>query len=68
MNENEERNFDLVNALKPKTLGELIKELYRIFDSNQFDETKRRYTIKVLENYESKPEEWIKYVKYDPAM
>ena len=60
-------NFDINNIPKITSLNSLAKELHRIYDSTLNEEAKREYTGKVLENFQCKPEEWAKYITYNPA-
>ena len=48
--------------LKPETLDELIKALHDIFDSDYINVEEVQG---VMESYESKPQEWMKYAKFD---
>lgn len=49
-------------VVKPETLDDLIKILHKIFESDSInvDEVQD-----IMESYESKPQEWMKYAKFD---
>lgn len=47
---------------KPDTLEHLIQTLHKIFES---DCVNVEEVQSIMESYESKPEEWMKYAKFD---
>ncbi|XP_043103312.1 cysteine dioxygenase type 1 isoform X2 [Puntigrus tetrazona] len=47
---------------KPETLDDLIKTLHKIFES---DSVNVEEVQSIMESYESKPHEWMKYAKFD---
>ena len=65
--------FIIKNVPISNTLLELIENLHSFFESINFNANTRRelnedeidYVIRLLKNYDSKAEEWIKYVTYD---
>lgn len=49
-------------VVKPETLDELIKALHDIFESDCINVEEVQ---DVMESYESKPQEWMQYAKFD---
>lgn len=49
-------------VMKPQTLDELIQILNKIFESDcvNIEEVQN-----IMESYESNPQEWMKYAKFD---
>uniref|UniRef100_A0AAY4DQD3 Cysteine dioxygenase n=1 Tax=Denticeps clupeoides TaxID=299321 RepID=A0AAY4DQD3_9TELE len=47
---------------KPQTLDELIQILHKIFEG---DEINVEEVQNIMESYESNPQEWVKYAKFD---
>lgn len=49
-------------TVKPETLDDLIKILHQIFES---DSVNIEEVQSIMEAYESKPQEWMKFAKFD---
>lgn len=49
-------------VVKPESLDDLIKVLHDIFAD---DDINVEEVQNVMESYESKPQEWMKYAKFD---
>ncbi|XP_041855229.1 cysteine dioxygenase type 1 [Melanotaenia boesemani] len=50
-------------VIKPETLDELIQALHKIFESDNINVEEVQ---DLMESYESKPQEWAKFAKFDP--
>lgn len=49
-------------VVKPETLDDLIKILHKIFESDSINVEEVQ---NIMESYESNPQEWMKYAKFD---
>lgn len=54
--------MDQTEVVKPETLDDLIKVLHKIFESDCINVEEVQ---DIMEAYESKPQEWMKYAKFD---
>lgn len=54
--------MDQTEVVKPETLDDLIKILHNIFESDCINVEEVQ---NIMESYESKPQEWMKYAKFD---
>lgn len=54
--------MDQTEVVKPETLEDLIKILHKIFES---DHINIEEVQNIMESYESKPQEWMKFAKFD---
>lgn len=54
--------MEQTELVKPETLDDLIKTLHNIFES---DCVNVQEVQDLMESYESKPQEWMKYAKFD---
>lgn len=54
--------MEQTELVKPETLDDLIKTLHNIFES---DIVNVEEVQDLMESYESKPSEWMKYAKFD---
>lgn len=54
--------MDQTEVVKPETLDDLIKILHNVFENDciNIEEVQD-----IMESYESKPQEWMKYAKFD---
>lgn len=55
-------NMEQTELTKPETLEDLIRTLHKIFES---DSVNVEEVQGIMESYESKPHEWMKYAKFD---
>lgn len=49
-------------VVKPETLDDLIKILHNVFESDCINVEEVQ---NIMESYESNPQEWMKYAKFD---
>ena len=49
-------------VVKPETLDDLIKILHKIFESDSINVEEVQG---IMEAYESNPQDWVKYAKFD---
>lgn len=54
--------MEQTEVVKPETLDELIAILHKIFESDTINVEEVQ---NIMESYESKPHEWMKYAKFD---
>lgn len=54
--------MEQTDVVKPESLEDLIKALQTIFESDCINVEEVQ---NVMESYESKPQEWAKYAKFD---
>uniref|UniRef100_A0A671R2D6 Cysteine dioxygenase n=1 Tax=Sinocyclocheilus anshuiensis TaxID=1608454 RepID=A0A671R2D6_9TELE len=54
--------MEQTEVMKPDTLEDLIKTLHKLFES---DSVNVEEVQSIMESYESKPHEWMKYAKFD---
>ncbi|XP_030620463.1 cysteine dioxygenase type 1 isoform X2 [Chanos chanos] len=54
--------MEQTEVMKPETLNDLINILHKLFEA---DEINVEEVQDIMESYESKPEEWMKYAKFD---
>lgn len=54
--------MEQTEVVKPETLDDLIKILHKIFESDHINVEEVQ---NIMESYESKPHEWMKYAKFD---
>ncbi|XP_066567394.1 cysteine dioxygenase type 1 [Amia ocellicauda] len=54
--------MDHTEVMKPETLDDLIKVLHQVFSSDCINVEEVQ---NIMESYESKPQEWMKYAKFD---
>ncbi|XP_077093792.1 cysteine dioxygenase type 1 [Siphateles boraxobius] len=54
--------MEQTEVIKPETLDDLIKTLHEIFES---DSVNVEEVQSIMEAYESKPQEWMKFAKFD---
>ncbi|XP_068617205.1 cysteine dioxygenase type 1 [Brachionichthys hirsutus] len=54
--------MERTEVMKPETLDELIKFLHAVFEN---DCVNVEEVQSIMESYESKPQEWMKYAKFD---
>ncbi|XP_006626919.1 cysteine dioxygenase type 1 [Lepisosteus oculatus] len=54
--------MEQTEVMKPETLDDLIKILHEIFSGNNINIEEVQ---SIMESYESKPQEWKKYAKFD---
>lgn len=54
--------MEQTEVVKPETLDDLIKILHKIFES---DSISVQEVQDVMDAYEGKPQEWMKYAKFD---
>lgn len=54
--------MDQTEVVVPKNLDELIEILHRIFDSDRVDVDEVQ---QIMESYESNPQDWEKFAKFD---
>lgn len=56
--------MEQTEVTKPETLDDLIKILHNIFESDNINVEEVQ---NIMESYESKPQDWMKYAKSDPS-
>lgn len=56
------REMEHTEVVKPETLDDLIKTLHNIFESDCINVEEVQA---LMESYESKPQEWMKFAKFD---
>lgn len=56
------REMEQTEVVKPETLDDLIRILHKIFESDCINVEEVQ---NIMEAYESKPQEWMKYAKFD---
>lgn len=49
-------------VVKPETLDDLIKILHKVFENDSINVEEVQ---NIMESYESKPQEWMPYAKFD---
>lgn len=54
--------MEQTEVVKPETLDDLIKTLHNIFESDCINVQEVQ---DIMESYESKPQEWMNYAKFD---
>lgn len=54
--------MEQTEVVKPETLDDLIKTLHKIFESDNINVEEVQ---SIMESYESKPQEWMKFAKFD---
>lgn len=54
--------MEQTEVVKPETLDDLIKTLHKIFESDTINVEEVQ---SIMEAYESKPQEWMKFAKFD---
>lgn len=54
--------MEQTEVVKPETLDDLIKTLHNIFENDCINVEEVQ---NIMESYESKPQEWMKYAKFD---
>lgn len=54
--------MEQTEVVKPETLDDLIKTLHNIFENDCINVEEVQ---NIMESYESKPQEWKKYAKFD---
>lgn len=55
-------DMEQTEVIKPQTLDDLIKILHKIFES---DHINIEEVQNIMESYESNPQEWSKFAKFD---
>lgn len=56
------REMEHTEVVKPETLDDLIQTLHKIFESDSINVEEVQ---DIMEAYESNPQEWMKYAKFD---
>lgn len=54
--------MEQTEVVKPETLDDLIKILHKVFENDSINVEEVQ---DIMESYESKPQEWMKYAKFD---
>jgi len=54
--------MEQTELIKPETLEDLIQTLHKIFES---DSVNVEEVQSIMEAYESNPQEWMKFAKFD---
>lgn len=54
--------MEQTELVKPESLEDLIKVLHKIFESDSINVEEVQ---NIMESYESKPQEWMAYAKFD---
>lgn len=54
--------MEQTEVMKPETLDELIKVLHKIFESDNINVEEVQ---NIMEAYDSNPQEWMKFAKFD---
>ena len=54
--------MEQTEVMKPQSLDDLIKILHNIFESDSINVEEVQ---NIMESYESNPQDWIKYAKFD---
>lgn len=54
--------MEQTEVVKPESLDDLIKILHNIFESDCINVEEVQ---NIMESYESNPQDWIKYAKFD---
>lgn len=54
--------MEQTEVAKPESLDDLIKILHNIFESDSINVEEVQ---NIMESYESNPQDWIKYAKFD---
>lgn len=60
--EAQSRDMEQTEVMKPQSLDDLIKILHNIFESDSINVEEVQ---NIMESYESNPQDWIKYAKFD---
>lgn len=55
-------DMEQTEVVKPESLDDLIKILHNIFESDSINVEEVQ---NIMESYESNPQDWIKYAKFD---
>lgn len=58
----QQQKMEQTEVIKPETLDDLIKTLHKIFESDSINVEEVQ---SIMEAYESKPHEWMKFAKFD---
>lgn len=60
--ETQSSNMEQTEVVKPESLDDLIKILHNIFENDSINVEEVQ---NIMESYESNPQDWIKYAKFD---
>lgn len=60
--ETQSSDMEQTEVVKPESLDDLIKILHNIFESDSINVEEVQ---NIMESYESNPQDWIKYAKFD---
>lgn len=60
--ETQSSDMEQTEVVKPESLDDLIKILHNIFESDSINVEEVQ---NIMEAYESNPQDWIKYAKFD---